>query len=1171
MKKLITLFFVLSLTLVGHAQWTTQTSGTTNILRCVKFVDLNTGWAVGNKGTIIKTINGGSSWSAQTSNTTTDLYSLSFPTSTTGYVGGDLFRLLKTTNGGTTWSGYGYNWTNKLKSISFGDVNTGVGVGENIIFKTSDGLSNITGWGSFGTQNGLFYISNTGYTVGDGGSIIKLTGVISDFTTQASGTTQNLNGVYFVNTSTGFVVGNNGIILKTVNGGTLWSILNSNVVVNLNSVWFIDVNTGYSVGDNETILKTTDGGTTWTTQLTGGSNKLLSVYFKDANNGWIVGENGEILHTTNGGTAIVGTASTPVGSISRCVGSNIYTTNAVNALSYVWIISPSNSGTIVSSGNSATITWNSNYSGNTTLTSQGVNGSNQGAISNSLVIYGFPSTFSLSAPANGIWTSATPLFQWAASTTASNYNLYIDGILKKANITSNSYQILTSESISSGMHTWYVEASNGCITQSNETWSFRVDATQPTAFSLASPADNTWTAGTQPTLTWGASTDVNSGLAKYQLWIDGVLNRDNISNTATSTTPSSALINGIHTWEIRTVDNVGNIRNSTQIWTVKVDNMPPGLNNSNCTYLQFDGSSNYVVIPNSNSLNITNQKLTIEAWVNIPAYKDWASVATKGLNNSDYALRQHGGKINFSSQDYSGYDGNTVIPLNTWTHIAVTYDGTNISFYFNGIYDGGATISNYIHNYSESLYLGVDFPTIDEYWNGSLDEVRIWNCTRTQTEIISNKDVPLSGFESNLAGYWRFNEGSGSVAFDMTSNHNNGTITGATFKFSPLSASSTLCNLKTPANNQFIPLTTTTFKWGSTQDSGIGFQKFQLFIDGNMVKDNLTDSTCAVTTLSTIPDSTGTIKTLAYGQHTWYVKGFDLLGNNQSSYSSTFYIDNVRPNAFSLTSPTNNQIVSLPTPNLTWQATADSTGGSGLRKYQLLINGVVNRDSIPITQTTVAPKNALAQGVYTWSIKAYDNVGNARQSTQTNTFYVDWENPTDFTLITPLNNSTLTVAKPEFKWHKSTDIGSGISKYELNITGQTPITILPTDTSKTITSNLPNGPYTWYVKAYDVAGSFTSSNTQTFTINANTSGVEQTEINNSIIVYPNPVGNELIIESIDQNERRDFEILNSIGQVVYRGIVLDKTVVRTSGFSSGIYIVKLENGKNYEFKKILKK
>ncbi|NVN94448.1 MAG: DUF2271 domain-containing protein [Bacteroidetes bacterium] len=83
-------------------------------------------------------------------------------------------------------------------------------------------------------------------------------------------------------------------------------------------------------------------------------------------------------------------------------------------------------------------------------------------------------------------------------------------------------------------------------------------------------------------------------------------------------------------------------------------------------------------------------------------------------------------------------------------------------------------------------------------------------------------------------------------------------------------------------------------------------------------------------------------------------------------------------------------------------------------------------------------------------------------------------------------------------------------------------------------------------------------------------GIKSVENNNSFNIYPNPVSNELIIESDVNNNGIAFEILNSIGQVVYKGRLLDKTVVQTTGFAPGIYILKLENGKSFEFKKIIK-
>jgi hypothetical protein len=71
-------------------------------------------------------------------------------------------------------------------------------------------------------------------------------------------------------------------------------------------------------------------------------------------------------------------------------------------------------------------------------------------------------------------------------------------------------------------------------------------------------------------------------------------------------------------------------------------------------------------------------------------------------------------------------------------------------------------------------------------------------------------------------------------------------------------------------------------------------------------------------------------------------------------------------------------------------------------------------------------------------------------------------------------------------------------------------------------------------------------------------------------VYPNPVSNELTIEMKGNREMANFEILNSIGQVVHKGSLVEKTVVQTNSFSSGVYLIKLENGKTYEIKKIVK-
>jgi large repetitive protein len=91
------------------------------------------------------------------------------------------------------------------------------------------------------------------------------------------------------------------------------------------------------------------------------------------------------------------------------------------------------------------------------------------------------------------------------------------------------------------------------------------------------------------------------------------------------------------------------------------------------------------------------------------------------------------------------------------------------------------------------------------------------------------------------------------------------------------------------------------------------------------------------------------------------------------------------------------------------------------------------------------------------------------------------------------------------------------------------------------------------------------------TINFILSGINQEMLSASINLYPNPVSNELIIEIKGITKITNFEILNSEGQVVFKGNVIEKTVIETNHFTPGIYLIKLEIGNNYVCKKIVKK
>lgn len=83
-------------------------------------------------------------------------------------------------------------------------------------------------------------------------------------------------------------------------------------------------------------------------------------------------------------------------------------------------------------------------------------------------------------------------------------------------------------------------------------------------------------------------------------------------------------------------------------------------------------------------------------------------------------------------------------------------------------------------------------------------------------------------------------------------------------------------------------------------------------------------------------------------------------------------------------------------------------------------------------------------------------------------------------------------------------------------------------------------------------------------------GSTEVKKNREVKVYPNPVTNEFVIEIKGYQDEQNFELINSYGQTVFKGCVFDKTVVQTSGFSPGVYILRFGDGETIEIKKIVK-
>jgi len=202
--------------------------------------------------------------------------------------------------------------------------------------------------------------------------------------------------------------------------------------------------------------------------------------------------------------------------------------------------------------------------------------------------------------------------------------------------------------------------------------------------------------------------------------------------------------------------------------------------------LRFDGSDDYVVVPDSESLK-PREALTIEAWIKSETTQGARVIVSKwgpGYGPG-YIFKDHNWtdglrlQVILAEGGEADVAGETPIALNRWIHVAATFDSAHARLYYNGELDGevagGLAIKNGpIHLLIGSVYDG------REVFKGLIDEVRIWNYARSQEEIQATMHRALRGDEPGLVAYWRFNEAPGDQrVLDYSPYGNHGTL-GAT-------------------------------------------------------------------------------------------------------------------------------------------------------------------------------------------------------------------------------------------------------------------------------------------------------------------------------------------------------------------------------------------------------
>jgi hypothetical protein len=238
----------------------------------------------------------------------------------------------------------------------------------------------------------------------------------------------------------------------------------------------------------------------------------------------------------------------------------------------------------------------------------------------------------------------------------------------------------------------------------------------------------------------------NSTLTTAALTIGGVNGAFNVT-TAASDDPTA---DGLISWwrgENNAFDSIGNNNGILHGGTL----FAPGMVGQT---FSFDGADDYVEIPHSDSLNFgAHQPMSITLWVKRTST---ASVSTIFAKRPDC-----GGQVHYILQWYgsgnwfvfgsTGAPGNGLtttadkLPLNTWTFISITFDGTTATMYING--SPVASNAMYFDPNTAPLTLGAE-PACPDYFGGLIDEMKIFNRALSAAEV-----VKLSGQVPNAFSF----------------------------------------------------------------------------------------------------------------------------------------------------------------------------------------------------------------------------------------------------------------------------------------------------------------------------------------------------------------------------------------------------------------------------------
>ncbi|MFN3821348.1 MAG: LamG-like jellyroll fold domain-containing protein, partial [bacterium] len=203
--------------------------------------------------------------------------------------------------------------------------------------------------------------------------------------------------------------------------------------------------------------------------------------------------------------------------------------------------------------------------------------------------------------------------------------------------------------------------------------------------------------------------------------------------------------------------------------------------------LEFNGGGTYAFVPRHNAYN--SARITLECW--FKPYQCLGRDRWDAILNKPYTVHQDpyyqwlfsrtlAGGVAFSLTIEGVWrriqSRDSLVVLNRWHHLAGTYDGRVMRLFLNGQEVASLEVQGNISPYNTDLFIGRLGNVGVDYYNGVIDEIRIWNFARNIDDIRRTMNSRLIGNEQGLVGYFRLDEGEGQRIADSSPTRNNGRL-----------------------------------------------------------------------------------------------------------------------------------------------------------------------------------------------------------------------------------------------------------------------------------------------------------------------------------------------------------------------------------------------------------